>query len=385
MVDIERFARHISLPEVGLEGQQRLHQSRILIIGAGGLGSPVAMYLAAAGVGTLGIVDDDVVELSNLQRQVIHDESSKGEPKVDSAERRLRAMYPSINVETFSHRFHPDNLSTFDIDSWDLVIDGTDNIPTRYFIDDICRLYNKTWIYGSIFQFEGQVSVFNHQQGPIYRDLFPHPPPLEAVPSCSEAGVFGALPGVLGSMQATEAIKLLLGIGEPLSGVLLVYNGLDATVRRLSFEQSPERPEVDSIEQARMFFEQACRLGRESSNIGLVQEAAGGSMFENISVAEVIAKREQGLTFMLIDTRTPAEYAQDRIKGNDGNFPFDAIAEYLDSIPKDMDIVLHCKSGMRSQMAIMQLLQEGYDGKRLFNLDGGIMAWALERPDEIEQ
>jgi molybdopterin/thiamine biosynthesis adenylyltransferase len=188
MVDVVRFARHISLPEVGIEGQQRLLNSRVLLIGAGGLGSPVAMYLAAAGVGCIGLVDDDVVDVSNLQRQIMHSESTKGVLKVESAKERLLGLHPALKVETFAVRFDPDTFESINFDSWDVVVDGTDNIPTRYFIDDVCRLYGKPWVYGSIFQFEGQVSVFNHQNGPVYRDLFLVPPPPEAIPSCAEAG-----------------------------------------------------------------------------------------------------------------------------------------------------------------------------------------------------
>jgi molybdopterin/thiamine biosynthesis adenylyltransferase/rhodanese-related sulfurtransferase len=385
MVDVVRFARHISLPQVGIEGQQRLLDSRVLIIGAGGLGSPVAMYLAAAGVGCIGLVDDDVVDVSNLQRQIMHSESTKGVLKVESAKERLLGLHPALHVETFPVRFHPDTFDMFDFESWDLIIDGTDNIPTRYFIDDVCRLFNKAWVYGSIFQFEGQVSVFNHHHGPIYRDLFPTPPPAEAIPSCAQAGVFGVLPGVVGSLQATEAIKMLLEVGDVLRGVLLVYNGLDATFRRLQFDVSEERPHVASLETARQLFDQACSPSRTANDRDLVQEAVAETMFNQITATQVREKRDAGWDFMLIDARSPGEYDQARIKGNDGNIPHDAILYHLDELPRDKDIVLHCQAGMRSEMAIFALLKEGFDGSRLYNLQGGIMAWARECPEEIEQ
>ncbi len=385
MVDMVRFARHISLPQVGIEGQQRLLDSRVLIIGAGGLGSPVAMYLAAAGVGCIGLVDDDVVDVSNLQRQIMHSESTKGVLKVESAKERLLGLHPALHVETFPVRFHPDTFDVFDFESWDLIIDGTDNIPTRYFIDDVCRLFNKAWVYGSIFQFEGQVSVFNHHDGPIYRDLFPTPPPPEAIPSCAQAGVFGVLPGVVGSLQATEALKMLLEVGDVLRGVLLVYNGLEATFRRLQFDVSEERPRVASLEAARQLFDQACSPSRTANDRDLVQEAKAETMFNQITATQIREKREAGWDFMLIDTRSPGEYDQARIKGNHGNIPHDAILYHLDELPRDKDIVLHCQAGMRSEMAIFALLKEGFDGSRLYNLQGGIMAWARECPEEIEQ
>ena len=213
MVDINRYARHISLPDVGLEGQRKINQSRVLVIGAGGLGSPVLLYLAAAGVGRIGIIDDDNVELSNLQRQVIHSESKIGNSKSDSAKLRIESINSSIDVVTWSERLTPDNAAEIFSD-WDLVIDGTDNIPTRYLVDDMCKILGIPWVYGSIYRFEGQVSVFNYHDGPCYRDLFPEPPPSNAIPSCAEGGVFGVLPGVIGAIQATEAIKIVLGRGK---------------------------------------------------------------------------------------------------------------------------------------------------------------------------
>ena len=385
MVDVVRFARHISLPEVGIEGQQRLLDSRVLLIGAGGLGSPVAMYLAAAGVGCIGLVDDDVVDVSNLQRQIMHSESTKGVLKVESAKERLLGLHPALKVETFPIRFNPDTFESIHFDSWDVVVDGTDNIPTRYFIDDVCRLYGKPWVYGSIFQFEGQVSVFNHENGPVYRDLFPVPPPPEAIPSCAEAGVFGVLPGVIGSLQATEVIKIIIGLGEVLAGSLLVYNGLDTTFRHLRFEPSDERPDVSDMDEARQLFAQACGPTRTTNNRDLVQEAEAPTMFNQITAAEVREKRDAGWDYLLIDVRSHGEHDQARIKGNNGNIPHDSILNHLDEIPQDKDIVLHCQGGMRSEVAIYALMKEGFDASKLYNLTGGLMAWANAFPEDIEQ
>mgnify|MGYP003332748875 CR=1 FL=1 len=371
MDEVRRYSRHLIIPDVGMDGQKRLKNARVLCVGAGGLGSPALMYLAAAGVGCIGLVDDDVVDVSNLQRQIMHSESTKGVLKVESAKERLLGLHPALKVETFPVRFDPDTFESINFDAWDVVVDGTDNIPTRYFIDDVCRLYGKPWVYGSIFQFEGQVSVFNHENGPVYRDLFPVPPPTEAIPSCAEAGVFGVLPGVIGSLQATEVIKIIIGLGEVLRGSLLVYNGLDTTFRHLRFEPSDERPDVSDMDEARQLFNQACGPTRTANDRDLVQEAVAETMFNQITATQVREKRDAGWDFMLIDARSPGEYDQARIKGNDGNIPHDAILYHLDELPRDKDIVLHCQAGMRSEMAIFALLKEGFDGSRLYNLQIG--------------
>ena len=223
MVDLQRYARHISLPSVGPEGQEKISQSKVLVIGAGGLGSPVILYLAAAGVGKIGIIDDDEIELSNLQRQVIHAESNLGQSKAESAKNRILELNPTIQVEYWNQRLTPDNADEI-FSGYDIVVDGTDNIPTRYLIDDMCRINSIPWVYGSIYRFEGQVSLFNYNSGPCYRDLFPEPPPSNSIPSCSEGGVFGVLPGVIGSIQATEVLKTIIGNGKTLSGRLLLYD-----------------------------------------------------------------------------------------------------------------------------------------------------------------
>ena len=387
MVDVVRHARHIALPEVGMEGQRRLQASSVLIIGAGGLGSPAALYLAAAGVGRIGLVDNDAVELSNLQRQILHSTNDVGTPKVASAKATLGALDPSVEVVTYPARLNPANAMSI-MDGWDLVLDGTDNLPTRYLVDDACSLLNLPWVYGSVFRFEGQVSLFNHDGGPSYRDLFPEPPPAEAVPSCSDAGVFGVLPGMVGVLQATEAIKLLLGLDTSLSGVLLLYDAKTMSFTHLSFEADPNRPPVTSLENAAaMLDEEAwCMRGDE---VGLPSQEQKPPlkppqiMIHQITITEVLQRRNEGWTPFILDVRGDHEYAQVRLRDCNLQIPHNEVLAVLDELPKDTDILLHCKGGMRSQMAAMSLVNAGWDADRLFNLQGGIMAWHAERPDEL--
>ena len=237
MVDINRYARHISLPQIGLQGQKNISKSNVLVIGAGGLGSPVILYLAAAGVGRIGIIDFDDVDISNLQRQVIHSNSAVGQNKAESAKNRIEELNPEVEVRIWKHRLTPENAMEIFQDGWDIVVDGTDNLPTRYLIDDLCSIIDLPWVYGSIYRFEGQVSVFNFDGGPSYRDLFPEPPPSESVPSCADGGVLGVLPGVIGSIQATEAIKLITGVGQLLSGKLLIYDAENMNFNRLNLKK----------------------------------------------------------------------------------------------------------------------------------------------------
>ena len=252
MVDMERYARHVSLPDVGIEGQQLINKSRILVVGAGGLGSPVLLYLAAAGVGEIGIIDDDLVDMSNLQRQIIHAESDVGSSKVESAKAQILSINSSIKVTTWNTRLSPDNAQAI-LTGWDIVVDGTDNIPTRYLVDDVCKINEIPWIYGSIYRFEGQASVFNFKGGPCYRDLFPEPPPSNAIPSCAEGGVFGVLPGVIGSIQATEAIKIIINKGQSLSGKLLIYDADSMTFKSLKYSKNGESK--PNLEEVREMFE----------------------------------------------------------------------------------------------------------------------------------
>ena len=382
MVDMDRYARHISLPDVGIEGQRLINKSRILVIGAGGLGSPVLLYLAAAGVGEIGIIDDDLVDLSNLQRQIIHAESNIGTSKVESAKAQILSINSTINITTWNARLSPDNAQEI-LAGWDIVIDGTDNIPTRYLVDDICKINQIPWIYGSIYRFEGQASVFNFEGGPCYRDLFPEPPPSNAIPSCAEGGVFGVLPGVIGSIQATEAIKIIINKGQSLSGKLLIYDAESMTFKSLTYSKN-----VDSkpnLEEVRKMFVDSGWCEKIPNIDGEIDEpaSAGNNMFHHLSVTEYQEKKAKGWQPFLIDVRSDAEYQQKRVSFTDLQVPHEEILTMVNDIPKDRDIILLCRSGMRSQMAAMFLAQDGYDSQKLYNLDGGIMAWSKQVPNDI--
>ena len=387
MVDVARHARHLSLPDVGVEGQRRLSQSSVLIIGAGGLGSPAALYLAAAGVGRIGLIDNDAVELSNLQRQVIHATSDVGTPKVHSAKATLNAIDPNVKVEVFHERLNPTNiLERFE--GWDVIVDGTDNLPTRYLVDDACSLLGLPWVYGSVFRFEGQVSLFNFQSGPCYRDLFPEPPPASAVPSCAEAGVLGVLPGLIGVLQATEALKVLLGMPPSLAGTLLLYDAKTMGFDKLSFEADPQRkPAVDLSQAAAMLSDEAwCLVPTEGNTAPDEQKSAEnriGGMFRHISMTEFLQRRGEGWAPFILDVRSAAEHAEASVSSCNLNAPHTDMASALPSLPEEGDIVIHCKSGMRSQLAAMELINLGMDANRLYNLDGGILGWMAAAPDEI--
>ena len=383
MVDMDRYARHISLPDVGIEGQRLINKSRILVIGAGGLGSPVLLYLAAAGVGEIGIIDDDLVDLSNLQRQIIHAESNIGTSKVESAKAQILSINSTIKITTWNARLSPENAQEI-LAGWDIVIDGTDNIPTRYLVDDICKINQIPWIYGSIYRFEGQASVFNYEGGPCYRDLFPEPPPSNAIPSCAEGGVFGVLPGVIGSIQATEAIKIIINKGQSLSGKLLIYDAESMTFKSLKYSKN-----VDSkpnLEEVRKMFVDSGWCEKIPNSDGEIDEpaSAGNIMFHHLSVTEYQKRKAKGWQPFLIDVRSDAEYQQKRVSFTDLQVPHEEILTMVSDIPKDRDIILLCRSGMRSQMAAMFLAQDGYDSQKLYNLDGGIMAWSNQLPSDIE-
>ncbi len=384
-IDVQRYARHISLPQVGLEGQLNLNQSRVLVVGAGGLGSPALLYLAAAGIGHIGIVDDDSVDISNLQRQVLHSTATIGQPKVESASSRLLELNPGLKVTTYCVRLAPENIESILDSGWDVVIDGTDNLPTRYLIDDACFLKNIPWVYGSIYRFEGQISVFNYRQGPCYRDLFSELPPPQSVPSCEEGGVLGVLPGVIGSLQANEAIKVILGLGEVLNGRLLLYDAELMTFQTLKFTHNSERETIRDLSlSTAMFNDDAWCM--KLTGMGDVDEGdtfSDGMMFKSISVNEFIKRRDTGWAPFILDVRSDVEYQQARAASSDLQIEHEAVVTMTESIPKDREVVLLCRSGMRSQMAAMYLIQAGYDGSFLYNLEGGIMAWQSVRPDEI--
>ena len=381
MVDMERHARHLVLPNVGLEGQEKLASARVLVIGAGGLGSPVLLYLAAAGIGTIGIVDDDVVDISNLQRQIIHRTEDVGSKKVDSARARLLALDPNIEVEVYPNRLNPENALSV-LKGWDVVVDGTDNIPTRYLIDDACHLLSIPWVYGSIHRFEGQVSVFSTEQSRCYRDLFPEAPPAGALQNCADAGVFGVLPGVVGSIQATEVIKRILGLETNLVGSLLLYDALEMSTRMLRFKALESRQKIEDLSLVQQLFDDPlyCMPSNKQIDEGTLD---GRGMMQSIDVASVKAKQSEGWKPFIIDVRSAEELDQIRLNSFDLHAVHDVIASHSNEVPEEGDIVVICRSGMRSQMAIMFLTQAGIDANRLYNLDGGIMAWSQIAPEDV--
>ena len=379
-----RYDRHISLPQVGLDGQRKLNESSVLCIGAGGLGSPILMYLTAAGIGRIGIVDFDEVDLSNLQRQILHSEDEVGSKKVQSAKHRLQQLNSEVEIETYEEMLTAQNAKSI-IEGWDLVIDGTDNLPTRYLVDDCCRLLDKPWVYGSIYRFEGQVSVFNYNNGPCYRDLFPTPPPPNSVPSCAEGGVLGILPGVIGSIQATEAIKMILGIGDVLSGRLLIYNSLEMSFRLLNFKKDEEMKKPSNLEESGKLFEEFCIIPKvETESVNTQSAGTEDMMFKRIDAGEFIDKRENGWNPFFLDVRSEKEYSSARITTIDKQIEHLQILSIKDELPKDREIVIHCHSGMRSQLACMLLIENGFDADKLYNLEGGIVAYSQLKPEEIE-
>ncbi|MCB0627198.1 MAG: ThiF family adenylyltransferase [Saprospiraceae bacterium] len=358
-----RYARHFTLPEFGEEGQRKLKQSSVLVIGAGGLGSPLLLYLAAAGVGRIGIVEFDQVDESNLQRQVLYTIGDLGQSKGEVAVRRLRALNPLVEVEHYPTRLSSENaLSIFR--GYDLVADGTDNFPTRYLVNDACVLSGIPNVYASIFRFEGQVSVFNllradGARGPNYRSLFPQPPPPGMVPSCAEGGVLGVLPGIVGSLQASEAIKVLTGIGDPLDGRLFLFDAASFSSRILKIPDTPGPAITELID-----YEEFCGL-------------APSAPVKEIGVQEFFEMRERGVDFQLIDVREPYEVEIAELGGE--LIPPAEIERSADRIARDKMVVLHCRSGRRSADAV-RLLEERFGFDNLYNLRGGILAWA----DEID-
>lgn len=365
--EISRYSRHLLLPDVGLDGQKRLKSSRVLVVGAGGLGSPVLLYLAAAGVGTIGIVDFDVVDESNLQRQVIHGVADLGKPKAESARDSIHDINPYVKVQLYMDRLDASNaLSIFG--GYDLVVDGTDNFATRYLVNDACVLAGKPYVWGSIFRFEGQASVFLEQApddaGLNYRDLYPEPPPPELAPSCSEGGVLGILCASIGAMMATEAVKLITGLGDTLLGRLAVYDALDMSYRFIPLRRDPKRMPIAALTDYQAF----CGLRRQSD-----QDAEPPS----ISAPELKRWQDRGDNFQLIDVREATEWDIVRIPGAQ-HIPKDRamLPEFASQLDRNAPIVLHCKSGARSRQVLLALQKQGFT--RLWNLDGGILAWIKE-------
>jgi sulfur-carrier protein adenylyltransferase/sulfurtransferase len=364
--EVLRYSRHLIIPEVGLEGQRRLKASRVLLVGAGGLGSPLGLYLAAAGVGHLGLVDFDLVDLTNLHRQVIHGTKDLGRPKLDSARDRIADVNPHVQVETYDTRLTSENALEI-VRGYDVVIDGTDNFPTRYLVNDACVLSGIPNVYGSIFRFEGQVSVFATEKGPCYRCLFREPPPPGLVPSCAEGGVLGVLPGLVGMLQATEALKLLLGIGQPLIGRLLLVDALRAQFRTLKLQRDPECPACGTHELRELIdYEEFCGLRKAAA------EARANAVPE-ITPSELATRLARGDDVDLIDVREPHEWEIARIPGA-RLIPLGTLAEALPTLDRTREIVVHCKGGGRSARAVRQLLDAGF--VNVTNLAGGITRWS---------
>ena len=376
--DLSRYSRHLILPEVGMEGQRRLKAARVLCVGTGGLGSPLALYLTAAGIGTLGLVDFDVVDSSNLQRQIIHSTKDIGRKKIDSAEEKLSALNPAIKI--VKHETMLSSANALDIlKDYDIVADGTDNFPTRYLVNDACVLLGKPNVYGSIFRFEGQASVFATETGPCYRCLYPEPPPPGLVPSCAEGGVLGILPGLVGVIQATEVIKLILGNGEPLIGRLLLVDALNMRFRELKLRKNPECPVcgTNPTVTALIDYDHFCGIVPETP-----QEKNVKNGIPQLSVKELKARRDAGdEDVFLLDVREPYEYQIAQIGGT--LIPQNDVPNRLAEIPRDREIVVQCRSGARSQRIAELLKQSGYT--QVVNLAGGILAWSDEIDPSVQK
>jgi molybdopterin/thiamine biosynthesis adenylyltransferase/rhodanese-related sulfurtransferase/molybdopterin converting factor small subunit len=365
--EILRYSRHLIIPEIGMEGQLKLKQAKVLLVGAGGLGSPLGLYLAAAGVGRIGLVDFDVVDFTNLQRQVIHSTADVGRKKLDSAVESMRGINPNVTLDRFDTALTTQNALDI-LKDYDLVVDGTDNFPTRYLVNDACVLLGKPNVYGSIFRFEGQASVFAYQGGPCYRCLYPEPPPPGLVPSCAEGGVLGILPGLIGLVQATEAVKLIVGIGETLAGRLLLYDALTMRFRELKLRRDPECPVCGDHPTVRqlMDYQQFCGVGRGG-------EAPAAAEEGEMDVIELKAKIDRGDRFVLVDVREPHEFQICRIPGS-MLVPLRDLPRRVGEFDPSDEIVVHCRSGVRSATAVEFLKREGFRSVR--NLAGGILAWS---------
>jgi sulfur-carrier protein adenylyltransferase/sulfurtransferase len=371
--EVARYSRHLIMPEVALEGQKRLKAASVLLIGAGGLGSPLGLYLAAAGIGRIGLVDFDVVDFSNLQRQVLHGTPDVGRPKLHSARDRLQAINPEVRLDLHEARLTSANaLAIFQ--PYDIIIDGTDNFPTRYLVNDACVLLKKPNVYGSIFRFDGQASVFHPPHGPCYRCLYPEPPPPGEVPSCAEGGVLGILPGLVGCIQATEAVKLILGKGETLVGRLLLYDALQMSFRQFKVRRNPkcpmcgDRPTITGL----IDYDQFCGIRGQEAHASAAADNSGDT-----TVEELKRSLDRHEDVFILDVRNPEEFQICRIPGSK-LLPLPELPQRFAELDRNREIIVHCKSGMRSQKAVQYLRQQGFG--KLKNLKGGILAWA-ERID----
>lgn len=363
--ELERYSRHLIIPEFNIEGQRKLKNAKVLVVGTGGLGAPLLLYLAAAGVGTLGMVDFDVVDDSNLQRQVLFSVKDIGKLKTEAAKERIQSLNPHITVNVHNTHLTSENALNI-IKDYDVVADGTDNFPTRYLVNDACVILKKTNVYASIFRFDGQVSVFNYtdtegKTGPNYRDLFPTPPPPGLVPSCAEGGVLGVLPGIIGSLQANEVIKVVTGIGKPLSGRLFLFDALTFKTTTLNISKNVNTAPILKL----IDYESFCGIKEDNETIAVPE----------ITVGELKALKDKKIDFQLIDVREPYEYDIANLGGE--LIPLGELESHLDKINSTKKGVVHCRSGVRSKQAI-QLLTEKYGFQNLFNLRGGILAWAKE-------
>jgi len=366
--EIRRYGRHLIMPEVGLSGQQKLKAASVLLIGAGGLGSPAALYAAAAGVGRIGIVDFDVVELSNLQRQIIHSSESVGRSKLDSAADRIRSLNPYVEVQPFEVQLTSENALDI-LRGFDVIIDGTDNFPTRYLVNDACVLLGKPNVYGSIFRFEGQASVFDAKRGPCYRCLYPEPPPPGLVPSCAEGGVLGLLPGIVGTIQATEAVKIILGIGDVLYGRLLLFDALSMQFRQMKLRKNPECPVCGDHPTIRKLIDYEAFCG-----VTVQQADVGDSAVPHVSVHQLKELLDRGDDLVLLDVREPHEYDLVNISGF--LIPLGDLPKRVNELDSSRQIVVLCHHGSRSAMAVRFLKQMGFT--KVANLAGGIDQWAAD-------
>ncbi len=381
--EVQRYSRHLIMPEVGMEGQRKLKAASVLLIGAGGLGSPLAMYLAAAGVGRLGLVDYDVVDYTNLQRQVIHGTSDVGRPKLHSARDRILDINPHVQVDTYEVPLTSENaLEIFE--PYDVIIDGTDNFPTRYLTNDACVLLGKPNVYGSIFRFEGQVSVFYADEGPCYRCLFPEPPPPGLVPSCAEGGVLGVLPGTVGALQATEAIKLILGVGEPLIGRLLLYDALNMEFNEVRLRKNPncpvcgENPTVTELIDYEMF----CGMPAHDRSLYTTAQNGHENVVPAITPTQLAERLEAGEEIFILDVREPHEWEISNLSHLGARLiPQGQVLDRMGELDTARQIVVACRTGARSANVVRLLKQHGFS--KLHNLEGGINRWAREVDPEI--
>jgi molybdopterin/thiamine biosynthesis adenylyltransferase/rhodanese-related sulfurtransferase/molybdopterin converting factor small subunit len=371
--EIRRYSRHLIMPEVGMEGQRKLKAARVLMVGAGGLGSPLGLYLAAAGVGTIGIVDFDVVDETNLQRQVLHGTKDVGRPKLASARDRLHDVNPNVQIDSYEVRLSSDNALDL-LAPYDIVVDGTDNFPTRYLVNDACVLLGKPNVYGSIFRFEGQVSVFDATRGPCYRCLFREPPPPGLVPSCAEGGVLGVLPGIVGTLQALETIKLIIGRGDSLIGRLLLFDALAMQFRQLKLRKDPTCPVCSEHPTVRglIDYDEFCGIPQAAA-----VEAEERSGIPEITPAELKARLDRREPLTIIDVREPHEWDIVNLEPFGARLiPLGTVLERMNELSSAEEIVLHCRSGVRSAKALRQLHDAGF--RRIWNLKGGILGWAEE-------